>query len=82
MRMCAWINAFTRIRVRTHARTQYNNTKQDYVRQCGSQYVTRSNIRRFCRQRALFEQVSGREGVVVEVEHDWTAEGVGPNEEA
>jgi len=30
---------------------------EEYLGKCGSQYVTRSNLRRFCRQRALFEQV-------------------------
>lgn len=31
-----------------------------YLTQCGSAYVTRSNIRRFCRQRSLFQQVSAK----------------------
>jgi glutamate dehydrogenase len=55
---------------------------EEYVANCGSQYVTRSNIRRFCRQRALFAQVSGNEGVAVEVEPSWQDASVGPNENA
>lgn len=37
---------------------------------CSKAYVERSNVRRFVLQRALFEQVSGRDGVACQVE-DW-----------
>jgi len=40
----------------------------DYLKQCSETYITRSDPRRFLKQRLLFEGVSGSEGMAVSVE--------------
>eukprot|EP00937_MAST-01D_sp_MAST-1D-sp2_P002224 g2224.t1 len=45
-----------------------------YLRNCSSDYVCRSNTRRFLLQRELYEQVRGTEGVALQVEDGWTSE--------
>ena len=46
----------------------------EYLTRCSSDYVVRSNIRRFCLQREMYEEVVGTEGVAVQVEGGWTTD--------